>query len=403
MRFQDIDVGKYNTLLLDRDGTINVQIASDYVRRWEDFEFIPGVRQSIARWTALGKRIYVVTNQRGIAKGFYSREDLDLIHRNMVAEIERYGGRIDGIYYCSSLTEEDIRRKPGRGMFDDILREHPQVDPSRTLMIGDSDADSGFAANCGIDFVRVDPVRRQKRQDIEVIILAGGLGTRLRTEVRDVPKCMAPVAGKPFLWYILSYLKKFNQVSRVILSVGYLREVIFEWISAHRDEFPFGFDFAVEEEPLGTGGGIRLAMEKVVGKEAVILNGDTFFDVDLNLLLRQHRAGNMLLSLALKPMEDFDRYGEVVTQGESDCILKFKEKCHCAKGKVNGGVYVLSKDSHLMDGLPRKFSFEKEVLEKNAGNPRVAGFIHDGYFIDIGIPEDYRRSQNEFARISNID
>ena len=94
---------------------------------------------------------------------------------------------------------------------------------------------------------------------MEVIILAGGLGTRLRSEIKDVPKCMAPVAGKPFLWYLLTDLKKYKDVKRVILSVGYLREVIFEWITTVKDEFPFEFDFAIEEEPLGTGGGIRLA------------------------------------------------------------------------------------------------------------------------------------------------
>lgn len=245
---------------------------------------------------------------------------------------------------------------------------------------------------------------------MEVIILAGGLGTRLRSEVKDVPKCMAPVAGKPFLWYLLTYLKKFKNVNRVILSVGYLREVIFEWIPTVQNEFPFEFDYAIEEEPLGTGGGIRLAMEKITEEEAIILNGDTFFDVDLDELLCQHRANKMLLSLALKPMRDFDRYGEVITWGDTinylneeadainkNCIHEFKEKCPCIQGNINGGVYVLAKDAHLMDNLPEKFSFEKDVLEKNVDNKQVAGFKHDGYFIDIGIPEDFYKAGEDFS------
>lgn len=239
---------------------------------------------------------------------------------------------------------------------------------------------------------------------MEVIILAGGLGTRLRSEVKDVPKCMAPVAGKPFLWYLLTYLKRFKDIKRVILSVGYLRDVIFEWISTVKNEFPYEIEYAIEQEPLGTGGGIRLAMDKVQGKEAVILNGDTYFDVDLDLLLSQHRNNRMLLSLALKPMENFERYGTVVTWGDvsgskNSCIHEFKEKCPCVKGNINGGVYVLSKDSHLMDNLPAAFSFEKNVLEKNVDKDWLAGFVHNGYFIDIGIPSDYHKANMEFSDI----
>ena len=91
---------------------------------------------------------------------------------------------------------------------------------------------------------------------MEVVILAGGLGTRLRSEVKDVPKCMAPVAGKPFLWYLLKDLNKYKEVTRVILSVGYLREFIFKWIEGVRREFSFAIEYAIEEKPLGTGGGI---------------------------------------------------------------------------------------------------------------------------------------------------
>lgn len=246
---------------------------------------------------------------------------------------------------------------------------------------------------------------------MEVIILAGGLGTRLRSEVKDVPKCMAPVAGKPFLWYLLTDLKKYKEVTRVILSVGYLREVIFEWIPTVKAEFPFEFDYAIEEDPLGTGGGIRLAMEKVREEEAIILNGDTYFAVDLDMLVKQHRDNSMKLTLALKPMTNFDRYGQVLTLGDlmkhakenlslvDNNITEFKEKQPCAEGSINGGVYVLSKINPFMYNLPPRFSFEKEVLEKNVPSKMIGGFKHDGYFIDIGIPEDYHKADNEFPEL----
>ena len=212
----------------------------------------------------------------------------------------------------------------------------------------------------------------------------------------EVPKCMAPVAGKPFLWYLLKYLSRYD-VSRVILSVGYLREVIFKWIDEVKGEFSFKFDYAVEEEPLGTGGGIRLAMSKIQGKDAIILNGDTFFDVNLNELIESHQSHAWAkITLALKPMENFDRYGTVTTD-EKGRIIRFNEKQPCAEGVINGGVYVLNNDAELYEGLTNKFSFETEVLQRQCGiNGCLYGVVQNGYFIDIGIPEDYKRSQYEF-------
>ena len=233
---------------------------------------------------------------------------------------------------------------------------------------------------------------------MEVIILAGGLGTRLRSEVKDVPKCMAPVAGRPFLWYLLTDLKKYKDVSRVILSVGYLREVIIEWITTVKVEFPFTFDYVIEEEPLGTGGGIRLAMEKLTEEEAIILNGDTYFAVNLNELVAAHKKQpEAKLTIALKPMTDFDRYGTVTTTKDGR-VLKFNEKQPCKEGEINGGVYILSKDDSIFEGQPKKFSFETAVMQEKCGETGcLFGVVQNGYFIDIGIPEDYHKADYEIV------
>lgn len=225
---------------------------------------------------------------------------------------------------------------------------------------------------------------------MEVAILAGGLGTRLRSVVSEVPKCMAPVAGQPFLWYLLEQLRRYD-VERVILSVGYLREVIQDWVAEHAAEYPFEFRFAVEEQPLGTGGGIKLASSMAEGPELVVLNGDTFFDADLDLLLAARRGSGLPVALALKPMRDFDRYGTVLP-GADGVIRAFREKQHCSEGLINGGVYAIDLRSGVFDGVPVKFSFEKEVLEPQCGRGRLYGLVQDGYFIDIGIPEDYARA-----------
>lgn len=231
----------------------------------------------------------------------------------------------------------------------------------------------------------------------EVIILAGGLGTRLRSVVNDVPKCMAPVAGKPFLWYLLKYLSHFD-VERVVLSVGYLRDVIIDWIDENGYEFPFGFDYAIETTPLGTGGGIKLALGKCFSSDVIVLNGDTFFNVDLDELYGQHRLYPASITLALKPMECFDRYGNV--RVNNNLIVDFEEKKYCDKGLINGGVYVINRLENLFNGLPDRFSFETNVLQPQCVKGNLYGIVQNGYFIDIGIPEDYERANTELPELS---
>ena len=227
---------------------------------------------------------------------------------------------------------------------------------------------------------------------MEAIILAGGLGTRLRSVVSEVPKCMAPVGGNPFLQYQLEWLSRFD-ISHVVLSVGYLKEVIEEFVASR--EWPFKVSYAVEKEPLGTGGGIRLALSRCKGKKVFVLNGDTFFNVDLNAL-----TFTAPVTLALKPMRDFDRYGAVDWDG--DLVEAFHEKAHCAEGLINGGVYAIDRTTLDMSLFPKKFSFEQEVLEPLADYGLVAGVVDNGYFIDIGIPEDYARAQRELPEIQAV-
>lgn len=230
-----------------------------------------------------------------------------------------------------------------------------------------------------------------------MIILAGGLGTRLRSVVSDVPKCMAPVAGRPFLWYLLKYLSYFD-VERVVLSVGYLRDRIIDWIDENCEEFPFGFDYAIETTPLGTGGGIKLALDKCLRNDVIVQNGDTFFNVDLDGFYGQHRLYPASITLALKPMEHFDRYGNVNIN--SNLIVAFEEKKYCDSGLINGGIYVINRLDKMFDGLSDSFSFETAVLQSQCAKGNLYGFIQDGYFIDIGIPEDYERANTELPELS---
>ena len=161
MKLSEINIEPYDTLLLDRDGTINVHLIGDYVKCWKEFEFIPGVLEAMPRLAEHFKHIFIVTNQRGIGKGKFTEKDLADIHSHMIEEIEKAGGRIDGIYYCTALTDLDTRRKPGRGMFDEIVQDYPDIVAERTLMVGDGDVDEEFARNCIIGFCRVDSLKKE--------------------------------------------------------------------------------------------------------------------------------------------------------------------------------------------------------------------------------------------------
>jgi len=233
----------------------------------------------------------------------------------------------------------------------------------------------------------------------QAIILAGGLGTRLRSVISDVPKCMALVDEKPFLHYLIEFLQK-NGIEQFIFSVGYLHEVIEKYLQENYSHLHY--DISFEKEPLGTGGAIRLACTQTSEENVLVCNGDTFYKIDFDLLDKFHKEKKAECTLCLKPMKNFDRYG-VVELNEDDSVSSFKEKKFYTKGIINGGVYALNVTRFLKNNLPEKFSFEKDYLEKNVqsikAKAHLYGLIQDAYFIDIGIPEDYERAQKDFIEM----
>ncbi len=224
----------------------------------------------------------------------------------------------------------------------------------------------------------------------ECIVLAGGLGTRLRSAVADLPKCMAPVAGVPFLDHVIHFLK--NQgIKRFVFSLGYLHEVVED----HLKQLPdLNYITVVEQDPLGTGGAIQLAAKSCTQTNVLIVNGDTMFRVNLNTLTAFHFQHQAFCTLALKPMKNADRYG-LVLLFPSGAIESFAEKKEGSSGLINGGVYILNRDQFLTLKFPNKFSFEQDYLLPYHNSEPMYGFVQDAYFIDIGIPEDYMRAQTE--------
>jgi D-glycero-alpha-D-manno-heptose 1-phosphate guanylyltransferase len=223
----------------------------------------------------------------------------------------------------------------------------------------------------------------------EAIILAGGLGTRLRSVVTDLPKVMAPVAGQPFLAYLLQFLQT-QGVERVVLAVGYRKDAI-------RDSFGMRYQdievvYSVEEEPLGTGGALQQAVSCIHGTSTFVLNGDTFLRSDYrSMTLALERVPDALLLVALRRLADASRYGAAVVARNR--IEGFAARGTPGPGLINAGCYLVAKDIFQRYPMPRKFSWEADFLEARAAELLPIAFECDDPFIDIGIPEALRDAQ----------
>jgi D-glycero-alpha-D-manno-heptose 1-phosphate guanylyltransferase len=236
---------------------------------------------------------------------------------------------------------------------------------------------------------------------MQAIILAGGKGTRLRAEVPDLPKPLAPVNGRPFLEHQMSYWIG-QGVDRFILSVGYMAERIIETI---RDRYcDATVDYAFEDQPLGTGGAVLFAMRRLSANEPfLIVNGDTFFDLPLSDLRRFHHDRNSSLTLGLFRTDDTHRYmGVSLDQDERLIALVAPDQ----RGEVwaNGGVYMVSPG--VLDGVAERFkgevSLEVEIIPTLLGSKSAMyGFRHQGRFIDIGVPADYRRAADVLEAVKS--
>lgn len=226
------------------------------------------------------------------------------------------------------------------------------------------------------------------------IILAGGVGRRLQAVVADLPKPMADVAGRPFLAHVLDHLVD-HGVRKAVLSVGYKHELIQRHLGARYRTLDLSY--AIERERLGTGGALKYALAHAGDADRVlVLNGDTLFKIDLAQLFAAHVRAGSVLSVALRSMEDTGRYGRVALDPDGR-IAGFREKQSQTPGLVNAGIYVV--EGHWYKGLPTSavFSFEKDVLEAWHATERFLGVPFDGYFIDIGVPEDYDRARRELT------
>jgi D-glycero-alpha-D-manno-heptose 1-phosphate guanylyltransferase len=222
---------------------------------------------------------------------------------------------------------------------------------------------------------------------MEAIILAGGFGTRLRQVVADVPKPMAPVAGRPFLEILLGALSA-KGFSRVVLSLGFMAEKVFNHFGSRFAGMEIAY--VIEDKPLGTGGATRLAVEACTQDHVYVFNGDTYLDLEVELLEQQWQSSRCPIVVG-RLVPDTARYGRLVANGAR--VVSFAEKGATGPGLINGGCYVLSRDALAKLPLNETSSIETDYFVPEVAHKRVEVFVTHGLFIDIGIPEDYSRAQ----------
>ncbi|WP_298069269.1 sugar phosphate nucleotidyltransferase [uncultured Mailhella sp.] len=221
---------------------------------------------------------------------------------------------------------------------------------------------------------------------MKTVVLAGGLGTRLRQAVRDVPKPMADIGGTPFLALLLENLRAYG-ADTFILCVSHLRHVIREYFGESFHGVPVRY--SEEETPLGTGGAVKQALRQFGLDEALVVNGDTFVQARYDRFWAD--CAGEPLAVLLKAVDDAGRYGSVETRGGR--IVAFREKSETGAGLVNAGVYRVQ--AGLFRDMPRRFSLEKDLLEPKIAELCPRCFLAEDYFIDIGVPESYARACRE--------
>lgn len=230
----------------------------------------------------------------------------------------------------------------------------------------------------------------------EAIVLAGGFGTRLAHVVPDVCKPMAPVAGRPFLRFIMDQLAAAG-FDRAVVADGYRREQIEGFFGpAYRG---MAIEYSPEDTPLLTGGAVKRALSRCDSDWVFVLNGDTWLDVDFAAMEAAARDAPEVVSsvIAVKRMHDFERYGTVDVDSDGT-LTAFHEKRPCKEGLINAGVYLLRRDA--LNSMPEKFSLESDYFERVVGDGALHAAECSGGFIDIGVPEDYELAQTMLAPLA---
>lgn len=228
----------------------------------------------------------------------------------------------------------------------------------------------------------------------EIIILAGGLGTRISPVLGNTPKCMAPIGAHPFLYYLIKYFQA-QGIQRFIFSLGHGQNEIESYLRQLKQ--PLDYLVSSETTPLGTGGAVRKALALASQPSVWVANGDSYLAAELGPMQAFFDMCGAECAIALTEAPDASRYGSVVLDGTYQ-VSGFTEKGDHGKGWVNAGIYLLNKRLFLERRWPEAFSFEQNYLKSFSSQARFFGYRFRNYFVDIGIPDDLLKAQNELPQ-----
>lgn len=385
-------------VFLDRDGIINKH-REDYVKSVKELKILKGIFSSIRKLNQAGFKIIVISNQSAINRKKTTRKKVEEIHQYILNQCRKNHCNIDEFYYCPHTPEENCScRKPKAGLLFNAAKEH-EINLKSSWMIGDNITDTIAGKSAGCKTIKMktnesinSAVKRIINQDknLPILILAGGLGTRLGSITKHTPKPIVKIKNKPFLQYQLELLKK-NNLRECILSVGYLSEKIIKFFGNGK-KFGINIRYSIEKEQLGTGGAIRKAVSKV-NNDFIVMNGDTFLEVDFHDVIRFHEKNNADLTMVLTHVKDTSRYTKILL--DKNFRIKRMMEDSASKGFINAGIYIINKKMIDWKQLPNKFSLEKDLLPNLIKTKKVFGYIYKGYFIDIGIPTSLKKFEKD--------
>lgn len=238
-------------------------------------------------------------------------------------------------------------------------------------------------------------MRQKTVSNIDVFILCGGEGKRLRSVVSDKPKALADIGGKPFLERMIENLVS-SGFERIILGVGHLRDQIIDYFSDYRSGVFPKIEFSKEEYPLGTGGAVKKAKELIKGDHFIVMNGDVFLSLDFGEFYFHHLESDSLLTMALAKTDDAGDYGAVELEKDGR-IVSFKEKfLKKESGLANAGAYLMKRE--IFSHMPERenFSLEQDLFPKILKTRRCRGFV-GADFLDIGVPKRYEAAKRLFS------
>ncbi len=231
---------------------------------------------------------------------------------------------------------------------------------------------------------------------MQAVVLVGGQGTRLRPVTYDIPKALVPLRNRPFMGYMLDFLRN-GGLDGAVLSLGYLPDPIQAYLCGQQDLDGFSVDYAVEDRALGTAGGIKNAEKYLDGDTFVVVNGDVLTGMDLTTAIQIHKASDALATITLTSVEDPTAYGLVEVDHEM-LVHRFIEKPaadEVTTNLVNAGVYVIEPEVLDMIPLYREVSIEREIFPELQESGRLRAHITSSYWRDIGTPRSYLAASHD--------